>query len=172
MPGSVPIENVQNVRFLSVRGGLKTQVKNTAGNLVTIPVTMEVYTGVVLPDFGDVSGTGTEIFRDELRSFVPFEPMSVKAYPHGSIKDVTAMASPASFAGEEDEAVIVGVDTVVSVKLELQGFGNQPECLVMRVSLAALNATIYRYTYQVTLLVEEGANIEELDPLNAGDSPQ
>jgi len=86
----------------------------------------------------------------------------VRSYPRDSIVDVTAMASLATFAGDEDEGIIAGVDNVLSVLLESQPFG---ECLVMRASLAALHATIYRYTYQVTLLVKEGEGaIVELAP--------
>jgi hypothetical protein len=96
--------------------------------------------------------------------------MRVRAYPQDSIIDFTAKASLASFAGSEDEAVIVGVDNVSDsmLPLESQPFG---ECLVLRVLLAALNATIFRYTYQVTLLVREGAKIVEPDRLNAGTIP-
>jgi hypothetical protein len=169
MPTPVPIENVETPRFLSVSGGLKTQGITAEGQLGTVPVTMEVYTGVVVPNFSR-TGLNINILRDEIRSFVPFVFMRVKAYPRNSILDFTAMASPATIGGEEDEAVIVGVDNVVpdTVLLESQPFG---ECLVLRVSLAALNARIFRYTYQVTLLVREGARIRDLDPLNAGTRP-
>ena len=169
MPTPVPIENVRTSRFLRVSGGLKTEKINAEGQRETFPVAMEVYTGVVVPDFSN-TGLNISILQDEIRSFVPFEFMRVKAYPHDSIIDFTAMASPATIAGSEDEAVIVGVDNVPpnSVLLESQPFG---ECLVMRASLAALNATIFRYTYQVTLLVKEGAQIQDLAPLNTGTTP-
>ena len=169
MPIPVPIENVEDARFLSVSGGLKTQVL-AAGALTTFDVTMEVYTGVVLPVFSNI-GLHLSTRQDEFRSFLPFRSMRVRSYPRDSIIDFTAMASLATFAGEEDEAVIAGVDNVVSVRLETQPFG---ECLVMRVLLAALNATIYRCTYQVTLLVRAGkgaGTIAELAPLNTGTTP-
>ena len=166
MPVSVAIENVTDPLFLRVSDGLKTRVPGADGQPTTFSVAMEVYTGVVAPDF---FGTDTNILQDEIRTFLPFEPMKIKAYPRGSIKDVTATASLATITGAEDEAVLVGVDRVVSVQLESQA--NLGECLVMRVELAALNAHILRYTYQVTLLVGEGAKIEELDPLNAGTGP-
>src|SRR5215208_5726917 len=152
MPMSIAIENVIAPRHLSVSG------LDAARQQTTIPVTMEVYTGVVLP----IPGSGfyglKTVFRDEVRTFLPFEAMRVKAYSQVSFSDVTVMASVAAHRGQGDD-VIAAVDKVVSVKLEQQSFPGVPG---RQMCLAAMHANIYRYTYQVTLLVDAGAEIKEL----------
>jgi hypothetical protein len=166
MAKAIPIDNVTSSRFLRVFDSLKTQVLDVNNRLTTFSVAMEVYTGVVEPDFFSIS---TNIFRDELRSFLPVRAMTIKAYQPDSLVDSTAMATVATISGDQGKAVLVGIDRVVSVQLEPQA--NLGECLMMRVELATLNAQILRYTYQVTVLVKEGASTQELDPLDSGTSP-
>ena len=159
----VRIENVIDPRFLRISGGLKTTVLNIRNRPVTLPVAMEVYTGVVVPFLpGGFFGDDTTV-RDRAMTFLPFKDMAVRVYPRGSIKDVTATASPATISVDEDEAFIGGVDTVASVQLEPQVFGGAKEPLVMGADLAILNGSILRFTYQVTLLVDEAATIDEVD---------
>ena len=74
MPIPIASENVITLRSLSVSG------LDAAGQLTTFPVTMEVYTGVVGFGAPDGFGGGSHIRRDEVRTFLPFEAMRVKAY--------------------------------------------------------------------------------------------
>jgi hypothetical protein len=173
MPIPNTIENVISPRYLNVSGGLLTSMLDPAGQQTTLPVTMEVYTGVVGFLAPDGFGGGGRVRRDEVRIFLPFEAMRVKAYSQVSFFDVTAMASVAAYRGDEDE-ILATVDRVVSVRLEQQAFpgvGGSHMCLVMRANLAAMNADILRYTYQVTVLVNAGAVTNDLAPLAAGTSP-
>ena len=48
--------------------------------------------------------------------------------------------------------------------------GGDPFCLVLRVDLVGLNVTIHRFTYQVTVLIDENTETTVLD-LNRGDRP-
>jgi hypothetical protein len=80
--------------------------------------------------------------------------------------DYTVTVSPATVAPFEDEATLVGVDGA-SVALEgpqsFSGIGGDPFCLVLRVDLVGLNVTFHRFTYQVTVLIDNETDDSVLD---------
>jgi hypothetical protein len=170
---SVRIKDVDFIRHLSVRGasldqmgqvqeGFGGTVHQVDGEQLTGQATMEVYTGWVTPRF--VAGGSTD--RVEVRTFLPIGANRILEYPEeSSILGATATASPATIGPAEDEAVIFGVDGVVSVGLERQqnvgGISGEPFMLVMRVQLVGLNVTFHRFTYQVTILTRPNAEIAE-----------
>lgn len=162
MARRVPIRDVILPRHLSVGGGLSTTVPTQGGELETFAARMEVYTGWVGVGF-QVGGGSTS--REEASTFLPVGQNKVKSYAEGSLLDVTVTASPAVFADVEDEAAVVGIDGAPAVRLEPQtfpGVGGDQFCLVLRVALAALNATLHTFTYQVTVLTQERSEFAEL----------
>src|SRR5918994_4173630 len=117
----VPLNRVDNIRHLSVRGafltdpgdpttivsGLEGTAHTPDGEHETAQAAMEVYTGWVLPNF--VVGGSTA--RQEARLFLPIARNRVKFYPdEDNLLGFTVTASPATIEPAEDEAVIVGVD--------------------------------------------------------------
>jgi len=160
MPVQVAIKHVLQPRFLVVLGALHTLKLDAEGQEVDFsPVRMEVYTGwVVVSDTGFSPGPG-HLFRDEVRTFLPTEPGRLRAYPEGSLMDHTVTAAPAAVNLDEDEATLFAIDQAKSVALEPQHFdASNPDqedlCLVLRLDFAALNVSIHRFTYQVTLLFD------------------
>src|SRR5215203_4151766 len=154
----VPIGDVLQAQRIGVRGGLET-----IGQQGRVPVRMEVYTGWVTPRFG----AGGSIAHEEARTFLPLNnQQQIRAYQEDSLVDFTVTVSPATIAPDEDEANLFWVDGAPSVALESQSFsgvGGNPFCLVLRVDLAGLNMTFHRFTYQVTVLINDRTEDSVLD---------
>lgn len=171
MATRVPVQDVDFIRHLSVRGaslidgtvteGFEGTVHTVDGEQNTGLATMEVYTGWVTPRFE--AGGSTD--QEDVRTFLPIGANRILEYPEDGILGATAMASPATIRPAEDEAVVFGVDGVLSVGLERQrdvgGISGEPFMLVMRVQLVGLNVTFHRFTYQVTVLTRPDAEITE-----------
>ena len=112
---------------------------------------MEVYTGWVGVDF---AGGGGSVHREEFVSFLCVSKNTVQQYLKNDLLDFTVTVAPASVADDDDEANVAAVDDA-RVTLEPQSFSGvagSPLCLVLRADVAALNATVHRITYQVTVL--------------------
>ena len=124
-------------------------------------VKMEVYTGWV----GVNHTGGGSLQRTEAVTFVLLSKNLVQPYQQEKdLLEVTVTATPSSVADDDDEANVAAVDKA-SVKLEPQtfpGVGGSPLCLVLRATVAALNATVHAITYQVTVLT---TGREDLDPI-------
>jgi hypothetical protein len=115
---------------------------------------MEVYTGWV--------GVHFDGLRQEFASFVLVQPGLIQPYQADDLLDVTVTAAPSSVADDDDEANVAAVD-FASVALEPQSFpsvGGTPHCLVLRATVAALNATVHAFTYQVTVLTKGREDIK------------
>jgi hypothetical protein len=153
----LPIGNVLQAQRLGVGGGLET-----TGEEENVPVRMEVYTGWVTPSFG----AGGSTAREEARTFLPLtNQQQIRSYQQDSLVDHTVTVSPATIAPEEDEATLFGVDGA-RVALEPQtfpGVGGTQFCLVLRVDLVGLNVTLHRFTYQVTVLIDENTETTVID---------
>jgi hypothetical protein len=159
----IPIGDCYGPRFLQVAGNLQTPVANPNGEVDFIPSRMEVYTGSV-----GVSGyhMGDVLSRLEVVTFLPFEDLKLRLYDAASILDHTVMVTPETVALEEEDALF-GIDTVSSLKLEPQlfkGLPGQQFVLVMRLTLAGLNAHMHSFTYQATILANEQLPVSDSDP--------
>ena len=127
-------------------------------------VKMEIYTGWVAVNFyvGDEG-----VRRAEVATFVLLDNQLIQPYLDEDLLDVTVTAAPSSVADDDDEANVAAVDDA-SVELEPQSFpgvGGNPQCLILRATVAACNATVHAFTYQVTVLTRSR---EDLDPLKIG----
>jgi hypothetical protein len=178
MPVKVPIGNVLEPRFLMIRDGddkLETKIISGGQETTVSPVRMEVYSAwVVVSDTGFSPALG-DLFRGEVRTFLPTAPRSLRTYPEGSLLARTVTASPAAVALDDDEATFIAIDQAKSVELEPQHFdASHPAdadfCLVLRLDFAALNVSIHRFTYHVTLLFSEGEEVQT-DPRNISTIP-
>jgi hypothetical protein len=130
---------------------------------------MEVYTGWVLPDFH----TPNTVERQECRTFLPTAPNKIRSYWQDSLVSATATVSPAIVTHDEDVEVLFGVDGLTDVTLASQqflGVGGAQNHLRLQVTLAGMNATILRFTYQVTILIRERGGDKDI-PLQPGTVP-
>ncbi len=167
----VPIGEVRSTRFLNISGrdySLQTRFPDplTGEERGYQNMRMEVYTGWVLARFW---GPRT-VWRDEVRTFLPTSSVAqkpsnkIRSYAPGSLMFATATASPATiFLGDVDEDALLGVDGLTDVQLvpqQIPGIGPPVFCLILQVTLAAMEATILRFTYQVTVLMNAGDRLE------------
>jgi hypothetical protein len=128
---------------------------------------VEVYTGWVVLNF---DGGDDVIRRDQIGSFLPTSSGRVLQYEHDLIS-TTVTVAPAIIASPEDD-VMFGVDDAF-VDLRDQGLGsNPPRALVLTTALAAMNATIVRFTYQVTVLAERSERGRRLEGVVSSSVPQ
>lgn len=121
-----------------------------------------MYIGWVTPSFR----AGGSTAREEARTFLPLtDQQQIRSYQQNSLVDHTVTVSSATIAPEEDEATLFGVDGA-RVALEPQtfpGVGGTQFCLVLRVDLVGLNVTLHRFTYQVTVLIDENTETTVID---------
>jgi hypothetical protein len=173
---NVPIENVLTPRHLSVAGQAGSLTTTVFGDNTGRPVgilggvKMEVYTGWVLPNFH----TPSTVAREDYRTFLPTAPNKIRSYGQNNLVSATATVSPAIVTHDEDVEVLFGVDGLTSVKLEPQqflGFQGDQNCLRLQVTLAGMNATILRFTYQVTILMEDAGEGDKDMLLQPGTVP-
>lgn len=120
--------------------------------------TIQVLTGWVVVDFRETSG---HTRREDFQSFVPIgklfsNPTISRIAPYDNVvadEEVmsTAMVAPAAVTEPEDENLFA-VDSAFA-RLERQRHlpGGPRSCLVLHVNAAVRNATIIRFSYQVTI---------------------
>jgi hypothetical protein len=126
---------------------------------------MEVYTGWVGVNF--YGGDGS-VHREQAVSFVLLDNLVIQPYKEDDLLDVTVTVAPSAVADDDDEANVAAVDDA-SVQIEPQtfaGVGGTVHCLVLRTTVAALNATLHEITYQGTVLTKSREDLQplQLDP--------
>jgi hypothetical protein len=103
---------------------------------------------------------------------VLLQPEFIQPYQADDLLAVNVTAAPSSVA-DDDEANVAAVD-FASVALESQSLpsvGGTPHCLVLRATVAALNATVHAFTYQVTVLTKSREDIKA-EKIGTHDKPR
>jgi hypothetical protein len=137
---------------------IKVQVKdvNLPRHLVVFPnadrigddrVRMEVYTGYVVVNYAVTDPLGHE----DVVSFVPVSKETVQPYGEaGDILDITVTAAPSSVNVKDTESIAAVDSADVALEAQLIG-GTAQRCLVLKAKIAAGNANLIAFAYQVTV---------------------